>query len=266
MRPYVKIDAILNYVPGIIKENIDQVQIMSWAFDALRMTSLNWKYNYYVCFTEVKEHKAAIPQGIRGIAFALFTYYKPDDETMSSYLLETFNTTSEDCRLILTQEILYDGVFNRDALPMKYKGNSSDLVYNKYLDFYDKNCELGYTVNDLATCLTVDEKEGYVVMLYKQYAKEGNDFLIPDDIDLLIAIGKYVEAKYYGERAASLDQKAFNFYMQMLQMSQSMLIKASSKEILRRFNPDEYADINARRFFMQRLPEVSGIGRNKISV
>ena len=266
MTPYIKIDAILNYVPSMVRESISQVQIMSWAFDALRMTSLNWKYNYYVCLTEVKGHKATLPEGIRSISFALFTYNKPDEEDMSSYLVKTFDTTSEDCRLILTQEILYDSAVNRDALPMKYKGNSPDLVNNKYLDFYDRDCELGYTVNNSATCMTVDEENGYVIMLYKQYAQDGDDFMIPDDIDLLFAIGKYVEAKYYGERAAALDQKAFSFYMQMTQMAQSLLIKATSKEILKRFNPDDYADINTRRFFMQRLPEVSGIGRNKISV
>lgn len=266
MTPYIKIDAILNYIPNVIKDSIDHVQLMSWAFDALRMTSLNWKYNYYVCLSEVKDHKAILPQGIRGISFALFTYHKPDEEFVSQYFVQDFNTTSNDCRLILTQEILYDNRFNRDGLPMKYKGNSPHLVDNKYLDFYDRNCELGYTLNEYLTCMTVDEKEGYVVFLYKQYVQEDSNFLIPDDIDLLIALGKYVEAKFYGERAASMDQKAFSFYMQMSQLAQSLLIKATSKEVMRRFNPDEYAEINTQRFFMQRLPEVSGIGRNKISV
>ena len=266
MMPYVKIDAILNYVPGIIKDSIDHVQIMSWAFDALRMTSLSWKYNYYVCLSEVKDHKAILPQGIRGISFAMFTYHKPDEEQLSQYLVNKFNTTSGECRLILTQEILYDNNFNRDGLPMKYKGTSPAIVNNKYLDFYDRECEMGYTVNEYLTCMTIDEKEGYVITLYKQYIQDGDDFLIPDDIDLIIALGKYVEAKYYGERAASLDQKAFSFYMQMSQLAQQLLIKATSKELLRRFNPDDYADINVRRFFMQRLPEVSGLGRNEISV
>lgn len=238
MYKYIPLEAILNYIPETIKEEESSKQLMSWALQAFKMSGLNWRWDYKVAIAQVVNHKACIPDGankIHYLPYSLVDY----EEDLSTYYIGTTNNglDEENSRLVLYQQILLDSDVFRSFLPMRFVGQNPALLSKDCLNLYCKDCAIGFSINKEMTQLTVDQEEGYVLMVYNaEIENEHGELLVPDDVDLLQGMAYYAQAQHWLNRASRHEAQAMNMYKELLQLSQVMMTKAKGRHILRNIN------------------------------
>lgn len=248
MTKYIPLEAVFNYIPkGVKEEEGDDSQLLSWALQALRHTNIVQRYERRICILTVKNHKAELPEEIRNINRAMYMTCEPteqDSEDLCGCLsfddtcfFDETDLTPQDsptsteaiCRLPINYRLALNSNFIKNNFTkMKYVGNYTKICKQCKNDFCN-NCVYTYSV-DKNLVLTCSSKDGWICLDYDAEIKDDNDnFLIPDDVDLMRGISYYVQSMHWLNRDSRKEQGAFQRYQTFLNQAEMMLTKAKGK-------------------------------------
>lgn len=257
MIKYIPISAILNYVPKAVTDEVSAAQLKSWAYQLFKMSNLDWKYNIVGEIIEIKNHKAVLPKDLIGLYF--IGYFQKEEFVENIIALRQTNLLDEeDRRLIIAQQQLLENDIYQYLVPLKYIGSNKDMHHLSVCD----GCTIGFSIDKMLNCLTLDIKEGSLFILYKTLVKDDGEVLIPDDPTLLQSLAYYAQAQYWLDKASRGDQYANRMHIQMMGYANELFKKAKSLELFRNYSVDSHERLITDRFLHQRLPMVSGMYRN----
>ena len=265
MIKFVNIAAVLAQMPGFLKEEENERNLISWAMEGYRqnVTPVQWKDDLKVCITKVVNNKAKLPVGITKIRHIGYTSIEPsplNDSTNKHFLTPKIG----DDFVILSEAIAYTSYQYSNVTPLRYVGQNPDLFSNDCVNLFCTSCTINFSVNKLLTQVTLDAEEGWLVIVYSTPAKDTDDnFIIPDDADLIRALALYAEAKHWQDRAGRKEQGAEQSFMSRLRMADNKFSEFLMKGLFRNFNADEYRrkilgqfdslHINTHKDFINRL-------------
>lgn len=232
MIKYVPIDAVLNYVPEVVKADVDVIQMLSWANQAYRDYNLPAQLELKTALITVANHKAKLPDDVRLIVDVLYATTLWDGITTA---LQDFG----DYRLIVYQEIFFSSAHYPNSKPLRYKGQNRATLIDDSL--YCKGCEIGFTIDKYMSCLTIDLADGEVTLVYYAPVKsEDGGILIPEDPALMEGLSWHIQAKYWLNKSYTHEEMAYKWHNDALVKSQTMLSKYRGKTILRDIDPDKH--------------------------
>lgn len=267
---YVNIKAALNFIPSVIRNDESDGILLSYIFQGYRINVLNDSivYDYRLCLTEIKNHTAKLPTGALQVASVLYSKEKPDN-TSDPEIDKWFITTNtnfadyEDHRILIYQALTYTS-FQKYAQPLKYIGSNPELLTFNCINLYCDECTSKFSIDKSMCCVTTDQKDGWLVVMYKTTVTDSDDnLLIPDDADLLNGLGFYAEAMYWRNTSAAGEGSAEQKFDRRYYQASKALTSYTSKHKLRNINPDSFAHFIFNRFGMQKLPAISGKYRQK---
>lgn len=257
MIKYISIDALLNFVPLTLQEEVSATQIKSWAYQLFKQSNLDWKYNLVGEIIEINNHKAVIPTDALDIKHVAHVIdYDLLDTIINIDYANLIDDT--DKRVIIAQQQLLQSNLYQALAPLKYIGSNKSF---HGLD-YCNDCVIGFSIDKQLACITIDVEEGHLFIMYKTLVKDG-DILIPDDPTLMMAMSHYAQAMYWQEKAMRNDRLANQMYLQNLNTAQILFTKAKSLELFRNYSVDAHESLIKDRFIYQKLSVVSGLNRNK---
>jgi len=232
MIKYIPIHAIMNQIAKVVKDDEDEIQLISWANDIFRTSELPFRYTLKYALLDVINHKAKLPDGVHRILDVLHSNNYPDQT------VQTILRDYGDYRLIVTQQIFFSSAYYQSFRPAKYKGQNREAFIDEDVYCRQKQCEIGFSVDATLSCLTVDVPDGELYIEYFSTVTDEGVILIPDDADLIRGLALYAEAQYWRNKAYSHEDMANKFYMDNLQMSTTLLTKFKGKQLLRAINVD----------------------------
>jgi hypothetical protein len=191
MIKYVPIDAVLNFIPEAIKEQVDTRQIISWAYLMYRTFELPTSEELQVASITIRNHRANLPDNVRRIT-------NVHHQNPGVDLPRTIYRDYGDYRLIIAQEILFSSPYYTTAKPLKYVGQMKFPIIDNSL--YCRNCEVGFSIDKTLTCLAIDYPDGDAILTYFSPVEQDGKLMIPDDPDLLMGLSYFVQAKYWEEK------------------------------------------------------------------
>jgi hypothetical protein len=237
MFKFVTLDAVLNYIPEAIKEEESAQQLKSWAFQLFSTLNFEFRWDYKISIVPVIQHKACIPKGALKIAYVGYNLYDYSNK-IQDFLIKNYpnGLDDEDKRLILYQSVFVEQSLVNSYKPLRYVGTSPNLLTNDCVNVFCKDCHINFSFDKMLNNITLDEKEGYVLIIYGTHAKEETDLIIPDDANLLQACAYYAQAQHWLNRASRHEANGMNMHTQFLQMSSNLLTKFKGSHILKNIN------------------------------
>lgn len=184
MNKYVTLDVITNYLPEVVKTEVQLAQIKSWAFNYYRTVQLPVTTNRKIKKLEVHNGVVTLPPDIVRITGAYQGISEFSDE------IQAFEEEASG-NIIIQQKIFFDRVSNY-MLPLKYIGQNSCCM----IDYYCNDCTYMFSINNQISELFTDCNSLYIYLAYTTYAEDGDELLIPDDPYLQQALAAYVEYMY----------------------------------------------------------------------
>ncbi len=239
---YVPLKAVLNYISTAIQEEEkSETQLLSWAMQALRSVEFPQKYERKICFLEVKDNKATLPQGWREINLVTYMVSNPTETDVASLaycIQDNFesNCSSETeylCKIpinfgLFVASTYYNNNFRPLRAVQKYKG-----IGTKCCTFDD--CS-GFSIK--GDCIYVDYPEGILCIDYDvEYNIDGN-YLIPDDADLMRGLAEYIKYMHWEGRGDRHEERALSISEMHLIRAERLLQKAKGKFFLRAVDED----------------------------
>jgi hypothetical protein len=265
MIKYIDIKVILNFIPQSIRDEAGDTRLLSWAFQALRQYLP--KKAFHGLALKVKpliNHKVDLEPGTRRIEGA---WYLDDLEKFQSLTAAKFVTDNDGLKdnsnrveFLSERTIAYEEI-QKYGEPMKYVGEHGFLVNNDYLRFYDGNCHIGFSVDYGMNCMEVDTKTGYVILLYQEFKKDADGFMIPDEAGFIQALAYAAEAQAWRERSAMKEQGAEQMYQTREREAKTYFISANGRQALRLYKAGYHVD--AQRKAIQYDSEISGNYKNR---
>ena len=240
MNKYVPLDAVLNYVPEVLKDDTDTVQLLSWANQAYRDFNLPSQTELKTVLIDVVSHKAKLPNDVKLIVDVLYSSVLWDGTTTA---LQNFG----DYRVIVYQEIYFGSTYYLNSKPLKYKGqNRAPLIDD---NLYCRTCEIGFTIDKTMSCLTIDLADGEVTLIYYAPVKdEQGNILIPDDPALMEGLSWHIQSRYWLNRSYTGDNTiAYRFHTDASTKAATMLSKFRGKELLKAIDSDKHNAFLMRR-------------------
>ena len=239
---YIPIKAVLNYVSQAIQEEEQsELQLISWALQALRSVDFPQKYERKICILEVKDSKATLPLGWRELNYVSYMFQEPtqkDVDTLAYEYKDEFDTecsTSENiCKIPLNFGLfVHSDYYNNNWLPMS--GLKNQGIGTNCCNI--PNCKYSFSIKN--NCIYTDLQEGYISVDYiTEYKDEDNNFLVPDDADLLRGMAEYIKYMHWEGRADRHEQNSFNRSQVHLRQAEILLKKAKGKFYLRSVDED----------------------------
>jgi len=239
MNKYVPLDAVLNYVPEVVKQDVDTVQMLSWANQAYRDFNLPSQLELKVVLIDVVSHKAKLPSDVRLIVDVLYSQVQ-NDGTVTA--LQDFG----EYRVIVYQEIFFGSTYYLNGKPLKYKGQNRAALIDESL--YCRTCEIGFTLDKTMTCMTIDLADGEVTLVYYASVKDENgNVIVPDDPALMEGLSWHIQSRYWLNKSYTHEEMAYKFHTDAMVKAKTMLDKFRGKEILRAIEPDRHKNFVFRR-------------------
>ena len=243
MYKYISIKAVMNYLPDGLMEEWSEADIVKTAMQGYKSNVQNSfiRYNLLFCVSKIVDHVANLPLGLKGILDISYSRYKmnPVEEGESTNDPSVYLRTDYNGR---TTSIFQAMVFNdvrKYTQAMRYTGQNSELVHNGCLNLLCNDC-LNWSIDKSLETVTADAKDGYLYILYKAVPMDGEEFLLPDDPNLLQALAYYVEAKHWQSRSFRKEENANNMFVERMQMANAAFNEFSAKHMLREFDPDNF--------------------------
>lgn len=232
MYKYVPLDAILNYIPEVVKQDVDTVQMLVWANQAYRDFNLPSQLELKTALIDVVSHKAKLPNDVKLVVDVLYSSVQWDG-TLTA--LQDFG----DYRVIVYQEIYFGSTYYLNAKPLKYKGQNRAALIDDNL--YCRTCEIGFTLDKTMQCMTIDLADGEITLVYYAPVKDENGaILIPDDPALMEGLSWHVQSKYWLNKAYTHEEMAYKFHEAAEMKARTMLSKFRGKDILRNIDSDKH--------------------------
>jgi len=238
MIKYTNLRAVLNMVPAYIKEQEDETQMLSWAFQAYRETVKQSLItdNYKVAIIQAVDHKCTLPQGMKKIIEVGWADTNPVLDDSSNVF---FPTVVNNVHILLAEAIYYQQIKHRTN-NMRYVGQNPELLDNSCINIFCPTCSIEFSVNKSMTQLTTSERSGYIALVYSCVAKEGDDFIVPDNVELLQGMAKFISSKHWEDRMGRKEEGAYNMYVQETQMASNYLGQFIKSRMLASFSANEF--------------------------
>jgi hypothetical protein len=263
MTKYIPINAVLNYIPQGIREEDDEINLLMWVMQGLRITQISQRFERIVCLFDLKDHKLVLPDDVQEINCVSYMNKAPDEKCQAecnSCIVDPCVTAkfpydptavlgegiaTSKCRCNICQEedccthiqvnhrlFLESNFHSKNFMPLRYVGNQSKLCNNCVDSFSSNECKETYTV-DIDLILTSSMQDGMLCIDYFREPKRDGDYLIPDDEDLKRGLATYAEAMHWRNRRARKEQSTHNFYKDTIVEAETLLRKAKGKFKLR---------------------------------
>lgn len=266
MNSYIKLDAVLNYIPPAIMEEVSTGMLKKYAYQCFRANGIkNWKDHYSYIVTKINHGKAYLPKDINKIAYVAYSYEKPnaDSHYNRDIVLDYPNgLDEEDRRVIYYQEGILNNQERLSFFPLKYIGNNTALLEQRCLNLYCQDCSLGFSVDKMLDFIQIDVLEGYLFVIYSgNPVDEFGNLIIPNDENLLQGLAYYAQAQAWLNRASMKEQNAYNMFREMLTLSEREMTKARNKNLFQTFNPNKIKALNFGRFDYDKMG-ITGNNRN----
>jgi hypothetical protein len=199
MIKYVPLEAILNYIPDAIREQVDAQQIMSWAYLLYRTIEMPISEELKIVDVEVKNHRVKLPDDVKRIINVI--HNEPGVDVPKEIVRDY-----GDGRLIIAQEIFFSSQYYQQARGLKYLGQMKSPLIDEQL--YCSRCDVGFSIDKTLSCLHIDYPDGNATLIYYAPVEENGKKMIPDDPDLMLAISHFVQARYWQEKTYSHESNA----------------------------------------------------------
>lgn len=248
MTDYINLKSILTLVPDYVKEEESESTMLSWAFHGYRenVRQANITDSFKVCIVPIVDHKGNLPYGIKRVLETEWSYTEFVDQSEDTYNL-WIPQTINGYYVMVAEAINYLRIKHKGSL-MRYVGQHPELLDSKCVNVYCQSCKINFSLNKQLTQVTTSEKTGWVAIVYSTLAKEGEDFIIPNDNQLKQALAYYVEAMHWRERRGRKEEGANNLFMQNLEMSKNYFNSYIKSDMLYKFDPDNYKNTILGRF------------------
>lgn len=266
MTNYIKIDSVLTRVPKYIRDNYDDLSILSEALVAYRTLEITQSYEHDVRQYTIQNHQVQLDNDIKLINNVYFMNGKCTKEDMES--LCSITTTSEDvcndasdcfcckqaegydtrstniCRHTINYQLFLDSAFMKNNYtPLKYIGNSvgitKDCAWKYVNEPYDT-----YSVDKNKLMRVACQKEGTICIDFdREVLSDDGDFMIPDNEKLKRALAMYATAMLSFNDMLMHKQGSSTLYSKLLQQAETLLKSAKGDLIQRNLNPNTVRNI-----------------------
>lgn len=238
MVKYVPFEALMNYVPDSIRQQVDKLQILSWGNLIYRTYQLPHQEELKAVDITIKDHRAKLPDDV--IRIIDVRHNSPQYDIPKEIFREY-----GDYRLIIAQEVFFTSPFYLQSKPLKYIGQNRSVLIDS--DLYCQKCELGFSLNKTMDCLVVDYPDGNAIVLYKAPVTENGELFIPDDPDLMMGLSYFVQARYWEDKVYAHEQNAHNLAESMHAKSRIHLEAYKGRMILKGINVGKHNTFMMRR-------------------
>lgn len=238
MIKYINLKAVLTQVPKYLKEEESEGQLLSWALSGYRenITLSTWKDDYKVCISKITDNKAKLPFGINKIASVGYSTTQPveENDTTTTWIDSVINNDF----VTLSQAIAYANITKR-LTTLRYVGQNPELLTHGCVNLFS-DCVIHFAVDKQLKYITLDEKDGYLVIVYTSSVTSDGDYMIPNDATLLRALSMFIQARHWESRAGRKEEGAENLFISRLTMADNLFRQYKNRVVLDRFNPDVY--------------------------
>jgi len=240
MTDYINIKSILNLVPEYVKDDEAEITMLSWAFQGYRenVRQSNVTDNYKVCIVPIIDHKGSLPTGIKRVLETQWSYTEfvdQSEDTFNLWIPQTINGYY----VLVAEATLYARIRHRGSL-MRYVGQHPELLDSQCVNIYCQSCAIDFSFNKSLTQITTSETDGWVALVYSTLAKDGDDFIIPNDNQLKQALAYFIEAMHWRERRGRKEEGANDMFLQNLSMSQRYFTSYLKTDLLSKFSMEDY--------------------------
>lgn len=221
MNKYVTLDTITNYLPEVVKDEVQLAQIKSWAFNYYRTVELPVTTNRKIKKLEVHNGVVNLPSDIVRITGAYLGVSEFSEE------IEAFEEGTTE-NIIIQQKIFFDRV--KDYMtPLKYIGQNSCCM----IDYYCSDCAYMFSINNQISELFTDCKSTHIYLAYTTYVEDGDELLIPDSPYLQQALAAYVEYMYCRNNTYRHEANSQNMMNDALVRANTFMKAFKSSEMMR---------------------------------
>lgn len=263
---YTSLESALRLVPKPLFEQSNRFDFMSWMLDGYRELKLRQEYERKVQIFEVVDNKVEIPSDIKEINLISFLFRSPTTEDL--YSLESCicnqtetTTTTEDTNNVCQYSLAYktflnSRYYNKNYIPMQYKGNSSTLLC-KNCPNRTSQCQYTFTI-DSNKILYTNVTSGYICIDYDTEIVDDNGIpLIPDVQDLKQYLSYYAQYRHWDERASGKEESAFQLAERALQKANLYYNKVKGSMVLRSLDANTIASVRSDNYNKWiKIPEV----------
>lgn len=214
----IPLDNVFNYLPtNLRREMNDDLQIKSWALQALRTVNHSQKYVKDISFNDILNHKVTLPDDLHQIYKVSYANESPTDLEILSLCQCEAQTDSANYSLETDCIPIYHNLFLNSTY---YTSGFKTLAFkkNRLTDNYVCNvnwggCDGFYSLDTTGTYMTTSYQTGFVAIEYFAEPKsEDGDFLVPDLPQLWSGLAAWIKAKFYENRSILAEQNAYQLY------------------------------------------------------
>ena len=196
----IPLSAALADVYSIVDGNtISEHDVLEWASHGFRKLKVKQLYESTTSFIKVVNHVAKLPIGVKMIEQI---YYKEEfvDDDISN--IEVYTSNADTFSVTKSNsDFMQSNYYTSSWSPLRLATSTfHNQVVLRDSPNYRCRCEHEYSINK-NNCVVTSFEEGYLAVSYLRFPmNDEGEFLIPDDINILVAIKNYVLMKIWEKR------------------------------------------------------------------
>ena len=254
---FTNVRAVINRL-SLDKSQYEEDDIIEWIINGLDIMNIKKAYQQEAILIEVNNHKAILPCDLIQIEMVTMPLdsciiSQKDEEELSScgcsigynkdyieqvnsnYNFKVINNYSKfidtnyfkkNFQILKLNNLPFAGKFHCDTCP-----NISS------------NCDITYSLSPNGY-ITTPFEHGVICLAYIKYAKDENDeYIIPDNEDLIQALANWCMAKHWELRMNMKEEGAYNMYELYINKAQNLFQKVRGIFMTKSFNFNEWKNI-----------------------
>lgn len=222
----IPLSAALADIYSIVDGNtVSEIDFLEWASQGFRKFKCKQLYEQTTAFIKVVNHMAKLPTGVKIIEQI---FYKSDFLEADVDNILTYSSDSPD--FIITKEytaFLQSSYYNEHWLPLRLTSSSfHNQVVIQDSPNYRARCEEEYSINK-NNCVITSFDNGYLAVSYLRFPMQDGEFLIPDDVDILVALKNYVLMRMWEKRMNFKEEGAermFDKYLRLWEITKAATV------------------------------------------
>jgi hypothetical protein len=253
MTNYIPLQHALRQIPKSLFKEAEEVDFLSDMLNALKELPSISRTESKISIFEIIDGKVSLPKELKYINLVSYLSSNPDQNSLNSLLScienpeaeETwYNNTESICRYAINYKMFLDSAYyNNNFAPLKYVGNSTDIVKKDSPNRFLHSGINTYTV-DKSKCLHSSITDGFLAIDYDiDLRNENGDFLIPDYPEVVQYLAKYAIMKHWEDRQNSKEEQANALYQKYQQETEIYFRKAKGEILLRNADLNTIANV-----------------------
>jgi hypothetical protein len=222
----IPLSAALADIYSIIDGNtVSEVNVLEWASIGFKKLEAKQLYEQTTAFIKVVNHMAKLPIGVKMIEQI---FYKQDFVENDVANILTYASSSPD--FTITKEytdFLQCPYYNNNWKPLRLSSSSfHNQVVMQSSPNYRARCEEEYSINK-NNCVITSFETGYLAVSYYRFPMKDGEFLIPDDVNILMAIKNYVLMRIWEKRMNFKEdgaERMFDKYLRLWEITRAATI------------------------------------------